>query len=426
MKVLFTTFAANAHFYNLVPMAWALRAAGHDVRVAAQPDLADSIVRAGLPAVEVGPVLDLGGRSGKVQERPTGKTVFDYEFDITETRAERLTPDYVRGVFSTWCSIALDELSQDAALDDLVGFARSWKPDLVVWDALTYMGPIAARACGAAHVRMLFGLDHWARMRGLFTELCGAGGADPMAEWLSGKLERYGCVFDEELVLGQRTLDPLPPWTRFPVGVDYLPVRHVPYNGPSTVPSWLSEPPARRRVCVTLGMSRRDLWGDDQFSAEDLFAAVADLDIEVIATLTARQAESASAVPENVRLFDFVPLDALLPTCAAVIHHGGAGTLGNAVVHGVPQLVIPGNLWDKAGLADLLAGQGAGLVLEHDQVTAEQLRTQLLRLLDEPSFATSAEKARAQVLEAPAPAGIVPELERLVSGQPFTPGAGAR
>lgn len=395
-------------------MAWALRAAGHDVRIAAQPDLTDAIVHTGLPAVAAGPALDLAGLSRKAQERPASKTVFGSEFDITETREDRLTLDYVRGVFTTWCSFGLERLAHEAVLDDLVGFARAWQPDLVIWDALTYMGPIAARASGAAHVRMLFGLDHWARMRGLFTELGGAEGADPMAEWLSGKLDRYGCTFDEELILGQRTLDPLPPWTRFPVGVDYLPVRHVPYNGPSVVPAWLSEPPARRRVCVTLGMSRRDLWGTDRFSADDLFDAVAGLDVEVVATLTARQAESASAVPDNVKLFDFVPLDALLPTCAAVVHHGGAGTTGNAVVHGVPQLVIPGNMWDKAGLAELLAGEGAGLVLEHEQVTAGQLRAQLLRLLDEPSFAASAEKVRAQIEEIPTPARIVPELERLV------------
>jgi glycosyltransferase (activator-dependent family) len=417
MKVLFTTLAANAHLYNLVPMAWALRAAGHDVRIAAQPDLTDAIVRTGLPAVTAGPELDLAGLSRKAQQRPAGKTVFGSEFDITETREERLTLDYVRGVFTTWCSIGLERLAQNAVLDDLVGFARAWQPDLVIWDALTYLGPIAARASGAAQVRMLFGLDHWARMRGRFLELGGAGGADPMAEWLSGKLHRYGCTFDEELVLGQRTIDPLPPWTRFPTGVDYLPVRHVPYNGPSVVPSWLSEPPTRRRVCVTLGMSRRDLWGEDRFSAGDLFDAVAGLDIEVVATLTARQAESATAVPGNVRLFDFVPLDALLPTCAAVIHHGGAGTTGNAVAHGVPQLVIPGNMWDKAGLAELLAGQGAGLVLEHEQLTAGQLRAQLLRLLDEPSFAAAAEKTRAQVQETPTPAQIVPKLERLASVQ---------
>ncbi|MFB9926936.1 hypothetical protein ACFORO_19455 [Amycolatopsis halotolerans] len=48
----------------------------------------------------------------------------------------------------------------------------------------------------------------------------------------------------------------------------------------------------------------------------------------------------------------------------------------------IPELVIPGNMWDKAGLAALLAAEGADLVLEREQVTARGLRAQLLRLLD--------------------------------------------
>ncbi|MGW7531772.1 hypothetical protein [Amycolatopsis sp. NPDC054798] len=64
-------------------------------------------------------------------------------------------------------------------------------------------------------------------------------------------------------------------------------------------------------------------------------------------------------------------------------------------------------------MADLLAGRGAGLVLEHEQVSAGQSRAQLVRLIEEPSFAESAEKVRPQVLEVPVPARIVPELERL-------------
>ncbi|GAA1299897.1 activator-dependent family glycosyltransferase [Saccharothrix xinjiangensis] len=415
MKVLFTTLAANAHLYNLVPVAWALRAAGHDVRVAAQPDLTDAIVQAGLPAVPVGNALDLAELSRRARQRPEEQNLFDSRFDITETREEVLDLDYTRGVLATWCSMGLEPLAHDTALDDVVGFARSWQPDLVVWDALTYLGPIAARASGAAQVRVLFGLDHVARVRARFAEL--GGGTDPVAEWLSAKLARFGLAFDEELVLGQRTVDPLPPWTRFPTGVDYLPVRHVPYNGRSVVPAWLAEPPTRRRVCVTLGLSRRDLWGVERFSAEHLFEAVADLDVEVVATLTARQLHSPTARPDNVRLHDFVPLDALLPTCAAVVHHGGAGTMGNAVAHGVPQLVLPGNLWDKSGLADLLAEQGACLVLDPDRLTAAELRAQLLRLLEEPSFAAGAEKAREQAQSAPTPHEVVPELERVAAGR---------
>jgi hypothetical protein len=42
-----------------------------------------------------------------------------------------------------------------------------------------------------------------------------------------------------------------------------------------------------------------------------------------------------------VRVVDFVPLNALLPTCSAVVHHGGSGTFAAVLEHGVPQLIIP-------------------------------------------------------------------------------------
>ncbi|MGW7578886.1 hypothetical protein [Streptomyces sp. NPDC054765] len=57
MRVLFVTLAASPHFFVQVPLAWALRAAGHEVRVASQPDLMDTITAAGLPATPVGPRL---------------------------------------------------------------------------------------------------------------------------------------------------------------------------------------------------------------------------------------------------------------------------------------------------------------------------------------------------------------------------------
>ena len=44
---------------------------------------------------------------------------------------------------------------------------------------------------------------------------------------------------------------------------------------------------------------------------------------------------------ENVRLVDYVPHAKLFPKMAAVVHHGGAGTIHTAAVAGVPQVVIP-------------------------------------------------------------------------------------
>jgi UDP:flavonoid glycosyltransferase YjiC (YdhE family) len=49
----------TGHFWPLVPLAWALRAAGHDVRVASLPHIAAEVAAAGLPGLHVGPEVDL-------------------------------------------------------------------------------------------------------------------------------------------------------------------------------------------------------------------------------------------------------------------------------------------------------------------------------------------------------------------------------
>src|SRR5256885_12296874 len=61
MKVLFTTWAWPSHFFPMVPLAWALRSAGHEVRIASGPELERTIRDAGLPAVAVGGPVDIAG-----------------------------------------------------------------------------------------------------------------------------------------------------------------------------------------------------------------------------------------------------------------------------------------------------------------------------------------------------------------------------
>src|SRR5437763_75827 len=58
MRVLMSSWAWPSHYMPLVPLGWALRAAGHDVRVASQPALARVITDSGLVAVPVGKDLD--------------------------------------------------------------------------------------------------------------------------------------------------------------------------------------------------------------------------------------------------------------------------------------------------------------------------------------------------------------------------------
>jgi L-2-deoxyfucosyltransferase len=227
---------------------------------------------------------------------------------------------------------------------------------------------------------------------------------DPLREWLTWSLERHGASFEEAAVTGDFTVCPLPASMRLPVDLHYVPMRYVPYNGQSTVPQWLQEPPRKgRRVCITLGVAHREVLGADRASIGDLLEAVAGLDdVEVV----------FDTLPDNVRAVDFVPLDALLPTCDAVIHHGGSGSFGTAMIHAVPQLIVVDGVWDTINKARYLEERQAGLYVP-GKLSAKGLRELLVRLLEEPVFKSNAEALRREALAAPAPAQVVPTLERL-------------
>lgn len=416
MRVLFACFAAKSHLYEMVPLAWALRTAGHEVRVASQPDLADAITSAGLAAVPVGEVLELDRQMQEDTSWRDDDSVA--ELDLAENRPDKLTLDYVHRVFDWHREVVFGNLSAPAVLDDAVRFALDWRPDLVIWDHMSFFGPVAARAAGAAHARFLLGQDFIGRMRGHFTRLrAEQPGAveDPMEQWLGPHVRTHGGEFDEDLVVGQWSIDCSLPWLRLPLELDHVPLRFLPYHGPVAAPEWLPERPDRPRVCLTAGLGGREVLGEDWIPFQAVFDAVADLDVEVVATLSAEQLGSATP-PDNVRVFDFFPLNLLLPSCSAIIHHGGGGAFGTALMHGVPQLVVPSPMWwDAVTKAEDLAERGAALVLPPERLTAETVRAALQRLLDDPSFRAGAARVRAEFLATPSPNAVVPRLEELTA-----------
>jgi glycosyltransferase (activator-dependent family) len=422
MRILFLTVPDKSHLYVAAPLASALRTAGHEVCVASQPGLADVITPSGLTGVAVGqpPDVRLTQQMNEAEPEPEPAATPDPASWRKPMQSEYVQDDPA-AEFEALVTNLYPVMSPDPVFDDLVGFARCWQPDLLIWDMLTYAGPVAARACGAAHARLILATDGVGQLRGNFLRRRTDPDHDPMRDWLQPKLDRYGGgEFAEDVALGERSIDTMPPWTYHPDGVPYVPMRHLAFNGPAMAPSWLYEPPTRPRVCVTLGNSHRDA-GRTEASADELLAAVADLDVEVVATFGAGQLESSSTLPDNIRTVDFVPLNVLLPTCSAIIHHGGAGTFAAAVEHGVPQLIVPSSWWSErwygpVAMANGLEDRGAGrYVTDSDYLTAAGLRSELETVLSDPSFVVNAEQLRKETMEMPTPNDVVPELERLTA-----------
>ena len=418
MRVLFVTIPENTHLYSMTPLAWSFWAAGHEVRVASTPSFTERITRTGLTAVPVGqdsPIHSGTTANREVQEtEAAGWSELDPAKLTYEMELERLR-------YTVWGLAYYN----DPFLEDVVEYARFYKPDLVIWDALSFAGSIAAQAVGAAHARFLSFTDVWGGKRKVFLDLLRQAPADlhadPFADWLGECAARNGQEFSEELVVGQWTIDQLPARLTVHAGGTRLPVRFTPYNGPAVIPDWLRENTDSRRVCVSLGTANTERFGGDYVSKTDIFEALAELDNvdEVLALLLPEQAAELGPLPKQVRVVHNVPMHAVLPTCSAVVHHGGFGSFTTSLYDGVPALAVATPIADQVLRCRLLEESGAGLYLPHTEATPESIRDGVHRLLTEPSFAADVQTVRAEMLAHPTPYELVPVCEQLAGARRF-------
>jgi glycosyltransferase DesVII len=419
VRVLFVTIPEKSHLFCMTPLAWAVRAAGHEVRVASCEELAGDIARTGMTAVPAG--RNDGISAAMSSNRQSQEEWEAADWNDLDPAGLTYAGELERIQMATWGSAMYNE----PMIDPLAEFARAWRPDLVVWDPLTYAGPIVAGVVGAAHVRSLCFADVWVGKREIFRKLSAevpeADRRDPLAEWLDGRASEFGGRFTDEFTTGQLTVDPLPDSLAVPTSAPRTPIRFVPYNGPAVVPDWLRAPAGRTRICLSLGASNTERYGGDYISKGAILEALADLDVEVVAALLPAQVRELGPMPPNVRVVESVPLHALLPSCSLLIHHGGFGSYAGALVHGVPQLTVTTPVADQLYRGSGLERQGAGLLLPHARATPQAVRDAAARIVADESFTFHADRLRSEATSRPAPSEVVPVLERLAEERRAAP-----
>jgi UDP:flavonoid glycosyltransferase YjiC (YdhE family) len=93
-------------------------------------------------------------------------------------------------------------------------------------------------------------------------------------------------------------------------------------------------------------------------------------------------------LPAEVRHVSFAPFSWLLPRVAALVHHGGIGTLSQALQAGIPQLVMPLS-HDQPDNAMRLRKLGVGDSISPARFQSAAVAAQLYRLLALPEVATA-------------------------------------
>jgi UDP:flavonoid glycosyltransferase YjiC (YdhE family) len=122
--------------------------------------------------------------------------------------------------------------------------------------------------------------------------------------------------------------------------------------------------------------------------------AAAGLDLDAVLTLGPAVDREAVRVPDGVEVVGFADHDSLMPDSAAVIGHGGLGTVLRALAHSVPQLLPLGR--DQAFNAGRVEQLEAGIRLPPD-APPERIRIALRTFLTDPRFPAAAALAARRI-----------------------------
>jgi UDP:flavonoid glycosyltransferase YjiC (YdhE family)/LPS sulfotransferase NodH len=378
LRVLMSVRPYRGHFHPMVPLARAFERRGHPVVVATSEDLAEVVAPTRLrwfPA----------GMNPRQVEEISNRVDVDYGY-----------------------------LPVRAKVDDMLEMALSdFRPDVVIRDPTDLAAMIVAEVIGAVNV--IYGLAQFIPARSWRIL-----GADRTVRRL-----RRDFRLPEDPDLARMYTDlylaVIPPdlETENPLPVPAVErVRYVPWDGESDAPADESGPTRSSRplVLVTLGTVYN--YETDVFVR--FLQAMSAEDVDVVCTLgDGVDASVREAAGPNVRFETYFPHSKILPTCSAVLCHGGFNTVMGALAAGVPLVCVPLGS-DQDFNATLCQRKGFGLRVDQDDATIDRLRQAVRTILDDGAFAARVKAFQRRLTEAPPLAETVRRIEELVAARALT------
>jgi UDP:flavonoid glycosyltransferase YjiC (YdhE family) len=386
MRTLLTCRPLAGHYRPMLPLARALAEAGHDVAFASGEPVAGEAEAEGFTAFRVGLEVD--------SVEPLARRIRD--------RAASLPPSQIRQLIFAELFVRV-ELEPRA--NDLISVVEQWKPNLVIHDVAEFAGPLVATMSGVPYVEHSYG-------PAIQDGVIRAAGEAAAPSWSSRGLTPHPLGgFYRYLYL-----DVCPPSLQVPeplTGVAQS-IRTVETQPPATHLPWLDALRGLPLIYVTLGtVYNRNL---DVFRA--LLAGLRDEALNIVITV-GKQNDRATfgRQPSNVHVHQYIPQEQLLPHCAAVVTHGGAGSTLGALAFGLPLLVVPQGA-DHFHNAERVVAAGAGVQLVPDRLTADAVREAVRILLHDDTFRRAAQRIRNEFDAMPDPRQAVETLEQLAVREP--------
>jgi UDP:flavonoid glycosyltransferase YjiC (YdhE family) len=277
---------------------------------------------------------------------------------------------------------------------------EGWKPDIVVREEGEYGGPVAAAIAGIPWVTHgwgcpLPGPETWVELGRLVAP-----------QWEAANL----ALPNGPALYGQAVLDPSPPSLYAPA-YPPLPHRHgirpsPPDAGPD--PGRAGRQRTGRRLAY-VGFGTVALFRDPHDLLTAVVTELLALDFDVSVTTGSSQlAELLRALsPERVEVGPWVDLAALVPRCAVVVCHGGAGTVLAALAAGVPLVLLPRGAPSQLRMSAACDRRGVGRAVAWKGGNDDQIGHALREVTTSEQIRDAASAVAAEIAAMPDPSTAI-------------------
>jgi UDP:flavonoid glycosyltransferase YjiC (YdhE family) len=398
---------AVGHLHPLLPIAKALKQAGHEVLFACAPSFRETITAAGFESYSMG--LDM-----------------EQLFTAASAVAQRMTAPPppqapaqagVGGMQQQFPKLMVGAVEQ--GVPDLIALFGKWQPDVIVRSRFEYSGYLAAEMYGIPHVTsgvglwLGSGLTNFSRWQGIEEALNQARvklnlASDPGLASLNRYLYLDFAPPSFEYSSAQRevpTLHFIRPeiedttTTTTSSAPDAATQQSPQELSPSPLPSWVSTLAKQPTIYITLGT----VFNQNRTIFEKILTGLHDEAYNLIVTVGRNNDPAAlGPQPANVHIERYIPMSLILPYCDVVVAHGGFNSTMTALSAGLPQLFIPISA-DQPQNAKRCAEIGVGITLEPSELRPEDVRTGVARLLGEASYKEQAQLLQAEIKSLPGP-----------------------
>ena len=422
-RFLFSVQPARGHIYPSLPIATALRAAGHDVAYTTRPEFRPLLEPQGIT------YFPLDASSSAVTPLTSPAAI-----ETGRDRAAMLKALFRALFIAPAPAVARSVGAAIAAFepDVIVHDRRSWGPSLAAERAGLPWATLSLTCCNLPGENLApFGQGlppaHDATTRARYAALrhqTEAFFADVRAEWNAlraahglpphaGPLATAALSPDLLILLGLAEID----YERddLPASAHY--VGACAWDPPEPMAAetarWLAALPPEMPLALVSASTAALGDHPDRRSAALIEAALAglpDAGFAVLATLPFDHALHGAPLPRHTHVARFVPHTQVLPRAAVMVTHGGFGAALKALGQGVPLIVVP-FAGDQPEVAQRVAARGAGVRLNPAALNADSLRDAILRVHYDSQYRDAARRIGASLARHNGPAEAASLLE---------------